>query len=219
MAYYQFIHMGQQGLVFVYLPALCLLSAAALAPLRSLAPPLLIAAVAVNATVFLFAPTFPLGGDRPKLLTADTLRRHDGFYRSRLEAVRASFDPRHTVVVSSAWRFPQYYLEEYRLVRYGIVPRWELGEGESQIENVQDLGPRLLGVRPDGDGFRYAVLLDDALLRFSADGARLEWAALDGGERLPFLRLRRGEGIRLQPDSFAVVAPSTAFAEGRGDPP
>jgi hypothetical protein len=210
VAYYQFIHMGQQGLVFVFLPALCLLSAAALAPLRGGWVALAAAAVVGNAAIFLFAPTFPLGGDRPKLLTAETLRQHDAYYRSRIAATRARFDPHHTIVVSSGWRFAQFYLDEYRLVPYAVVSRWELGEGESQIKDTRDLGPRLLGVRPDADGLRYAIVLDDELLHFDADGERLEFLDLQDGGRLGFLRLRPGEGMRLQPDSFAIAPPRAA---------
>jgi hypothetical protein len=208
-AYYQLIHMGQQGLVFVFLPVLCLLSAAALALLPGPHLAWLGAAVGINAALFLAAPTYPLGGDRPKLLTADTLRRHDDFFRTRLAAVRARFDPRSAVVLSSAWRFPQYYLGDYRQLRYGLVARWELGEGESLIRHEIEVSPEQLGVGADAEGYRYLVLFDDALEGFNADRARQEEVELEGGGHLAYLRLRPGETIHLRRDNFGVLPART----------
>lgn len=213
IVFYEFIHMGQQGLVFVFFPAICLLSAVALAPIEGPALLLAAAAVVANAAIFLLAPTFPLGGDRPKLLTVDTLRRQDAFYFSRNAAVRRRFDPRSTVILSAIWRFPQYYLSEYRLVPYSIVSRWELGEGSSRIHETEDLGPRQLGVQPDDGGDRYAVILDDELLPFAGDAAGIEWLDLHGDGRLGFLRLRRGEGLRLEPEAIRVTPPRDADDE------
>lgn len=207
LLFYEFIHMGQQGLVFVFFPVPCLLSAAALAPVDRTARFCAAAAIAANAAIFLFAPTFPLGGDRPKLLTADTLRRQDAYYLGRFAAVRERFDPASTAIVSTAWRFPQYYLREYRLVPYTIVARWELGEGSSKIQEAQDLWPRDLGLRPDAGGDRYAVILDDELLPFAGDRERIEWVDLGDAERMGFLRLHRGEGLRLEPEAFRIASP------------
>ena len=206
LVFYEFIHMGQQGLVFVFLPALLLASAAAVRPLTGSWRVAAGAAVALNAVVFLFAPTFPLGGDRPKLLTRQTLRQHDDLYRRRFEAIGTRFPPANTAVLSSQWRFPQYYLPQYRLLSYAVVSRWELGEGESAMRGTRELDERTLGVSPDATGARYVLLLDEELVPFDADPSRLEWLDLEGGGRMSFMRLRDGEGLRLGHDSFGIVA-------------
>lgn len=210
LAYYQFIHMGQQGLVFVYLPALCLLSALSAAALGPFARPAVAIAVALDAAVFLLAPTYPLGGDRPKLLTAHTLREHDEDVLARVEAVRARFDPHRTVVVSSASRFAQFYLPEYRLVPYRLGARWEAAEGQSLIREERVLSASDLGVGPDADGFRDLVLFDADLADWNESRARSESLALPGGRRMEHLRLAPGEGLRLGPGSFGVAAPPEA---------
>jgi hypothetical protein len=82
-----------------------------------------------------------------------------------------------------------------------------MGEGGSKIQQSEDLWPRELGVRPDLDGDRYAVILDDELLPFAGDAERIEWVDLHGAGRMGFLRLRRGEGLRLQPEAFRIATP------------
>lgn len=213
LVFYQLIHMGQQGLVFVFLPALLLASAAVWVPFDRASWALVALAVAIDASLFLFAPAFPLRGDRLKLLTADTLRIHSRAYDSRFAAIRGRFDPSHTVIVSSGWRFPQYYLGSYPLVRYGIISRWELGEGSSSLKDVSEIGPQKLGITPDAGGVRYAVLFDADLNAFVPAATPREWVDLDDGERLMVLRLAAGEGLRLAPDSIGIAAPPGEAAE------
>ncbi len=65
LLFYVFMHMGQQGLVFVFLPALLLGSAAGLVYLTAQRPKALVGAasilVVLNVGVFCFAPEYPLG--------------------------------------------------------------------------------------------------------------------------------------------------------------
>ncbi len=215
LAYYALIHMGQQGLVFVFLPALLLLSAAGLYYLpwkQPLYRQLTIAAlVAGNCVLFVVAPTYPLGGDRFKLLTADTLHQHDLYYQARLGAARQNFSKEHTLLLSSEWRFPQYYLPDYSLAPYKITSKWELGEGQP-IMSAED-GVWLDGVEmnlvPDEHGFFYVLLFEDELLPFNQSPERQEWLSLPNGQQLAYMRFAPQERLYLGPGSYGIVANSS----------
>jgi hypothetical protein len=203
---YLFVHMGQQGLVLVFLPALWLVTALVVRTL-----PATSAAVAAtviitgNAALFLFAPTYPLGGDRPKLLTIDTLQRHDDALRTRIAAVRERFPAAHTMLLSSAWRFPEFYLVEYPLAHYGIGARWEVDEGRPSGSTEQWIDPVRHGARADAQNRLTIVLFDDELTSFNRSTDRVEWIPLGNGQRLPVLHLRAGEGLQLLPAYFQVA--------------
>lgn len=117
LAFYTLIHMGQQGLIFVYLPVLMLLSAAAgLSSGTRAGTWLLVAWVACNGLLFLATPTYPLQG-RLKVLSLATIRDHDALLRGEIAAVHANL-PAGAVLLADEWRFPEYYLPEVPLVRY-----------------------------------------------------------------------------------------------------
>lgn len=209
LIYYIFIHMGQQGLVFVFLPALLLLSAGAVHLLdgsqsryRHIA---MAGLVIANAFIFIFAPTYPLETDRIKLLTAETLRQHDAYYLSRLEVLPQKFPEAHTLLLSSQWRFPQYYLPQYLLAPYGIIARWELGEGSSTRTGEVWVDGAQAGLTPDKDGFFYVVLFDDELLPFNNSPDRQEWLELPDGEKLAYLRFTADERLYIGPQFFSIV--------------
>lgn len=133
-AFYVIIHMGQQGLVFTFLPALLLVSAAALEwLLRSRPIALRLSAaliVLVGAGVFIFAPTYPLGEGRFKLLTYNTLREHDQSLDTTISAARENFSSENTVLLATNWRHIQFYLPEYRLARFTIGAKFEVEAGQ-----------------------------------------------------------------------------------------
>jgi hypothetical protein len=204
--------MWQQGLVFVFLPALCLLSGRATSCIvkgwrRALAP---IAIALANAALFIGAPTFPLGGDGPKLLTVDTLRQHDASYTARIDAIRARFTPAHTLILSSQWRFPQYYLPAYRLLPYEIGARWEVDEGMPIRRKDTWIEPATVGAGAVGDDTTTLVLFDDDLQPFNNSAARQQWLPLADGERLAFMAIDRDERIHLGPRSFEITPAATA---------
>lgn len=213
MAYYIFIHMGQQGLVFVFLPALLLLSAAGVYQLKWSSPLYRQAAIAalvmVNVLIFVVAPTNPLGGDRFKLLTADTLRRHDDYYLSRIQAMRQNFPESQTIILSSEWRFPQYYLPNYLLAPFGIISKWELGEGQSTQKDDIWVDGREVGLQPDQAGFFYVVIFDDDLAPFNQTPERVEWLPLPDGQKLAYMRFNAQDRFYLSSESYSVVSAST----------
>jgi hypothetical protein len=120
LLFYVFIHMGQQGLVFVYLPALILVSAAALVRLLDARPNLLAAAAAVivvfNTGIFILLPEYPLAPIQQRFLTRDTLRNNDLYYQSRFDAIRDNFSPANTAILAGDWHHAGYYLPDYTIV-------------------------------------------------------------------------------------------------------
>jgi hypothetical protein len=210
LAYYILIHMGQQGLVFVFLPALLLLSAAGLYALPWSQPlyrqGVIAVLVVANTLIFVLAPTYPLSNERVKLLTAETLRLHDAYYDSRLEAVHQNFPATHTLILSSGWRFPQYYLSNYLLAPYEIIGRWELGEGSSTREGEVWVNGADANLIPDREGFFYVILFDDNLAPFNQTPNRQEWLELPNGQKLVYMRFTPQERFYIGSQSYGVVA-------------
>ena len=209
LAYYVFIHMGQQGLVFVFLPALFLLSAQGLVKLMNTRPTLAtvcLAAILIgNSLIFLALPTYPLQTDRVKLLTVDTLNRHEDYYRDRLDLVQKSFPSSSTVVLSSQWRFPQYYLSDYAYLTYDIIPRWEQREGQTAIFGETTTSPGDFGLSPNQDGLFHLVIFDEDLRPFNASPDRVEYLPEDSGRLLPFITLNPTEQISRSSEYFKVT--------------
>ncbi|MCB9451252.1 MAG: glycosyltransferase family 39 protein [Anaerolineaceae bacterium] len=171
MAFYVVIHMGQQGLTFVFLPALLLLGAEGLRRLLDSRPLALRVAVGlfalIGAGIFVVGPTFPLGDNGPKLLTYNTLREHDALMRGQIEAVRENFQPENTVLLAGNWRFAEYYLPEYRYIQFTLGAKWEIDQG--QASTVAFVGEPVtaesLGLAP-GEDWQVAVF-DQELDAFS----------------------------------------------------
>lgn len=176
LGYYALVHMGQQGLVFVFLPALLLISAEAMARIGrglngdrvgiGLAGLL----VALNAFVFVFMPEFPLGSESIKLLTRATIDRQDRDMQARIAAIRSTYTAGETLIIAAQWRHAEYYLREYRVVRFGIVNRWEREGGlpvaRPDGETVYRLSDRGLSARG-----ATVVLFDPELATFAGETA------------------------------------------------
>jgi hypothetical protein len=209
LLYYALIHMGQQGLVFIFLPALLLFSAAGIQNLFRKQQPvghLFVAGlVMINSGIFLAAPTYPLGVERFKLLTLDTIQEHDRFYQARFEGVRKNFSPAHTLLLAYEWVFPDYYLSSYEHVQYEIGARWEVGDGLPTIGQAVALDVARRGLRPDEEGYLYLVILDDVLLQFNHSVTRQETIPLSDGNQLYFMRFKPGEWVYFGPESYGLV--------------
>lgn len=210
LAYYGLVHMGQQGLVFVFLPALLLASAVVIknlprpfgkAPIRSG----LLGLISINALVFLFMPTFPLGTTGPKILTRNTLVEHDASYSVRFKTVRDAFSPEHAAILSSEWRFPQYYLPEYPLIHYALGSRWEHNEGEPLQRDATHIDPEELGLRTDQRGQMYVIIFDEEIEPFNTSLDRLTKIEGEGTSHLRSLWLDQGDLLEVSPTSFQVV--------------
>jgi hypothetical protein len=209
LAYYAFIHMGQQGLVFVFLPALLLFSAVAVDHFnrrrQSLVQLLVASFLIINGAIFLVAPTYPLGVDRFKLLTLDTIREHDKYYLARFEGVQNNFSPAHTLLITYEWVFSDYYLHYFPHIYYEIGARWEVGDGLPAIRQGETVNAAGQGLRPDVDGYLYLVILDDDLLPYNLSKSREESIALTDGTQLHYVRFKPSEWVYLGPESFGLV--------------
>jgi hypothetical protein len=208
LAFYTLIHMGQQGLVFVFLPALLLISAEATVHiLRGQRPQVLVAVVAllvaVNGSVFLFLPEYPLTSDRVKLLTRDTIENRDAYFQSRLDALQARFAPEHTVIVADSWRHVTFYLPQYAWLPYDVVSKWESGEGQAKDRQPQQISPEQLGLA-SGSGPVYVVLFDPSLYPFNRSPERTLTFPLPGDD-LRYFSLTAGEFLSTGPEEIRVV--------------
>ncbi|MBI3243389.1 MAG: glycosyltransferase family 39 protein [Chloroflexi bacterium] len=206
--FYLFIHMGQQGLVFVYLPALLLVSAAGLEYLLSAQARRLAAATAalvlINIGVFVLGPEYPLGPDAQRLLTRETLVNSDEYYQARFEAIRENFPAGTTLIVASNWRHVQYYLPEYRLAPFGIVSKWELGEGSFRNDVGQEVAatPAEMGLQLDAAGHVTVIIFDPDLLVFNATPNLVKTLA---GGQLAYMELRADDQLVVNAESYGIL--------------
>jgi hypothetical protein len=209
MGYYLFVHMGQQGLVFVYLPALLLLSARGAVHLgwerNTMGRLALTGVLLVNSAIFLAAPVYPLGGATIKLLTVDTLRQHDAYYLDRFAAIQQEFSPRSTLIISSEWRFPQYYLPNYHYVPYYIVQKWEDGEGTPQENQDQMVNPAAMGLHPNRHGMYTLVLIDDDLKPFYQSSDQVSYVHFPDGSQMATIQFDSQDRLYLSPSDFRIV--------------
>ena len=94
--FYVFIHMGQQGLIFVYLPICFLISARAgdaLARQWAGGQALFVGCLAANALLYLFAPVYLLPGEKLKVLSEATIQAQDHLLEGEIDAVHADLPP------------------------------------------------------------------------------------------------------------------------------
>jgi hypothetical protein len=121
MFFYLLIHMGQQGLVFVFLPALMLMGAYGLERLLSNGSrwfaPVVALLVLINTSIFSLLPEYPLGEGTQRFLTRDTIVNSDTFFRERFEVIKNNFPPESTVLLAANWHHLEYYLPEYARYR------------------------------------------------------------------------------------------------------
>lgn len=202
LGFYTLIHMGQQGLVFVFLPALVLLSAAACVEIgRRVGDRAMnltaIALVGLNAAVFVFAPEFPLGSDSIKLLTRATIEHQDRDMQSRIDAIRSTYAPDQAVIIAAQWRHVEYYLPEYKTIRFGVVNRWEREGGLPIARPDESIEYHLsdLGLNPQGAS---VILFDPELVDLAEDPSAIDRGALN---LLPWAPDRV---LRLSPDTFGL---------------
>lgn len=122
LLFYSLIHMGQQGLIFVYLPVLLLLSARGgvlLARRGRAGVALVVVGLALNLGLYLGAPVELVPG-RFKVLSQATIRQHDALIAGQIAAARYDL-PADTLLLAHEWRFAQYYVPEAALVPYRLA--------------------------------------------------------------------------------------------------
>lgn len=195
--YYLLIHMGQQGLVFTFLPALFLILAFLTENGLNQKKNLLIVAVLIicvlNASIFLFVPEYPLANSSQRLLTRETLKNSDQYYSLRLEAIRRGFDPKNTLIFASNWHHVEYYLSEFRTSHFNIGYKWDADEGEI------DSGDKFVVAATGNDGNRATnvILFDPELNQINLSKERLAQISLSEKEFLDYFELFPGDVLEV----------------------
>ena len=207
--FYVVIHMGQQGLVFVFLPALLLLSALGLARLLTRQPRWLLALASVlaalNAGIFCLMPEYLLRSDNPRLLTRAALVNADRYYQDRFVAIEGNFAPESTAILAANWHHVEYYLPDYVRLPFGVVSKWEKGEG-SPIGSSRDFvaTPVELGLQLDDQGQVVIVVFDPNLMAFGEGSTSLREQSLKHGGNLSYFVLTGDQAFHYGADSFGV---------------
>lgn len=199
--FYLVVHMGQQGLVFVFLPALLLLSAAALDRWLGRQPRLFwagaILLVGISGSIFVLLPEYPLGAGTQRLLTRQTLQNNDRYFLERFRAIRQSFLPESSSVLAANWHHVEFYLPEYRVLHFDVGAKWEVDEGLPENQKRQ-----LLGISDAGEKI---ILFDAELEPFNRTPEWTEWVGLSGSDRLGVLPLYNEEKLWVGVDGFGIA--------------
>jgi len=209
-AFYVFIHMGQQGQVFVFLPALFLISATGLVRLATRWPhwPIVTTAilVTVNGSIFCLAPEYPLGVERLRLLTRATLANSDHYYGDRFTAIQDHFALESIAILAANWHHVEYYLPDYLLLPFSVVGKWEKGEGNPR-GNPQEVvvTPTELGLRLDGRGQAVIVVFDPYLMTFSESPMSAQKLPLKHGGGLDYFAMTKEQAFHYGARSFGVT--------------
>jgi hypothetical protein len=209
LIFYTLIHMGQQGLVFVFLPALLLAGAVGLTRLLSTQPRSLMAAVGVlvslNAGMFCLAPEYPAGPGTQRLLTRATLASSDRYYEDRFEAIEQDFAPKSTAILAANWRHVEYYLPDYVSLPFAIGSKWEIDAG-SPKGGFQEMiaTPTVLGLQLDSRRQAAIVLFDPDLAAFNESPSAARELSLEHGRELEYLVLTEDQAFHYGRRSFGV---------------
>lgn len=197
LVFYAIIHMGQQGLVFVFFPALLIISAEGLYRFFQSRQRILWTATAaitlLGAAVFIFAPTYPLGADSFKLLTYATLREHDELLDNQLTAVRTHFKPDNTLLLAENWRFFQYYLPDYKYTRFSLGAKFEMDEGKADdVDYInQPVSAADVGLA-SGVDWQIAIV-DQGLVPLATNPDALMQVKLPNGYTMDYLPMKANE--------------------------
>jgi hypothetical protein len=209
LVFYAIVHMGQQGLVFVFLPALLIVSAVGLVRLLGAQPYWLTAALAavlvVNVVVFLLAPEYPLGSDTPRLLTRATLANSDRYYQDRFEVIEEYFTPESAAILAANWHHVEYYLPEYTRLSFSAASKWEKWEdnplGGSQEMIVTPVG---LGLQPNHRGHAAIIVFDPIIMDFNETPQFVHAVSLQHGGRMNHFVLTGEQAFYFGPRAFGI---------------
>jgi hypothetical protein len=180
LLFYLVVHLRQHGHVFIFLPAMLLLSGwgirdfgAKLRRERSQRAVLVVGTAAlllVNVTFFLGVPASLLNSARLPLQTPGwrTIKQRDQFLEARIKAIETRFDPATTAILAKGmyFRHPDYYLREFRHPGLG----YQAAEGPVLLEDEVE-----------------TLVLFDAQAEQLVDSAALLHVPLTTGDRLAYL--------------------------------
>jgi hypothetical protein len=148
-----------------------------------------------------------LGPGTQRLLTRTTLVNSDRYYQDRFKAFKENFAPASTAILASSWHRVEYYLPEYVRLPFGVVSKWEQGEG-NPVGNPQGdvvLMPSDLLSQPDIEGEVVVVVFDPALARFNKTPGLTKKLDLEHGDTLAYFVLEQGQAFYYGTLVFGVV--------------
>ena len=209
--YYLLVHMGQQGLVFVYLPALILAGAVALETILRNHTRWLTATAAVlvlvNAAIFLVLPEYPFGPASQRFLTRATLVNSDNYFNTRISAIKRSYNPDNTVIIASNWHHLQYYLPGYKVLPFNVGAKWEIDEGAPVDNNGNTLNQDAfgLGLTPPAGEKTAVIVFDPELSSFNRSSADFKQVTLPDHNALQVATINPTDHIVVNLDSFSLV--------------
>ena len=206
--YYLLVHMGQQGLIFVFLPALILLGAAGLdAAFINRTSLLLVSAlvlILVNSSIFLLLPEYPFGAGQQRMLTRQTLVNSDNYFNERFEAIRLNYSPDSTLILAMSWHHAQYYLPDYKVLPFNIGAKWEVDAGApvNNENNLKSGAPKDFGL---AQGDATLLIFDPELIMFSKSTNRLEFLNLPTQGTMGVLEFPAQANLLVDADSFGLI--------------
>jgi hypothetical protein len=209
LIFYAIIHMGQQGLVFVFLPALFLVSAVGLVRLlnnrSSWLMGVTVLLVVLNAGIFCLMSEYPLGPDTQRLLTRATLVNSDRYYQDRFSAIEENLTPESTAILAINWHHVEYYLPGYVMLPFGTTGERQGDEG-SPTDGIQEVvaTPDDLGLQLDDQGQVVIAVFDPDLMAYNEGGSPAKVLPLQHGGRLEYLVLTEGHAFHYGTRSFGI---------------
>lgn len=204
MVFYLFFHMGSPGLIYVFLPALYLVTALALQYLTRSEPRwrsvVLAALCAVNVFIFLGTPPDLYLGRDFRALNYSALVAHDRSLTARVDAIRANLDPARTLILADDWRFAEYYLPAFRIVFVSADAK----EPVLVAQNLQEKYLRTGNV--DVSEVEMLAWFDEAALT-KYEGQPPECIEMQNGECLYVVHLTQKAGVKILPQSVEELLP------------
>lgn len=209
-AYYLLVHMGQPGLVLLFLPVLVLASAWGAKELlrfnRILGCGLVAVTVALNGWVFLAAPEYPMGQAGQRLWTKAALVNNDAYFLSRFALIRERLDPQNTVIMAASWRHVEYYLPEYPLARVTVGSKLEMDAGTVYTPD-HEITFNDVGLNEARGNAAFLVIFDPELERLMAHlPAESEKLSIPGAE-LTCVPWKPGQILRFYESQFHLIDP------------
>jgi len=216
--FYLLVHMGNPGLVFVYLPALMLISAAVLVQLiekknrpRWWVASICLLTVMIAGLQFLALPEYPFGPDGGQYLNRQAIEHRDNALEEIIATIQSDFPTESTIVLATEWRHAAYYLPEYLV--FGL-PGVRIEGNEGQFGTVYiNCGREYTALRPPTqanqfipDSVLWVVTFDERTLRWNLNDSH--WEEINKKEQpvLSYRELSEGEELEFTLEGYKIVS-------------
>ena len=208
LMYYLLVHMGQQGLIFVFLPALILIGAVGLdAAFLHRASLLWVSAlvlILINSSIFLLLPEYPFGAGQQRMLTRQTLANSDRYFDERFDTIRSNYSPNSTLILAKNWHHVQYYLPAYNVLAFDIGGKREVDEGlpVNNTANIKEGNPTAYGLVP---GDASLLVFDPELILFASSTNLLEFLDLPTQGVMGVMEFPAQASLSVNADSYGLI--------------